>query len=572
MVAKKELHQAPALAGLLSYIEQSEYDDIDALKIDFRALPRFMVTTTSHDCLRRKCPYYGAACFVHGARRKAESADIVVTNHSLLFCDIAADGGLLPPIRHWVVDEAHGAETEARQAFSIKLEAEAILKLAARVSSDDASSNMFIRAERKLGTAPDGSTLLYALTGKARSCGKEFAQAASELCTHIRDLLYFDTSKQSKNYDIVELWINKEIRGSATFETLVSFGRVFEAAADKLIRACQDLVAYLEDLDSVAEIQRELSATVFTLKDMASAANTILVSAPNTYAYAATLSKKKDKTAECLHALLVDVGDKLNETLYANTHSVVFASATINVKNEFTSFAHEVGLNRSEMSEACTCELPSSYNFDENMTIYVPSDIPEPNDPQYLSALQDLMIGAHRAQGGAMLSLFTNRKDMERCFEVVQPAIKSDGLRLVCQKWGVSVKGLRDDFLRDESLSLFALKSFWEGFDAPGSTLRGVIIPKLPFAKPSDPLSCERAERDPHAWNRYVLPSAVIETKQAAGRLIRKATDSGVLILAARRLLTKGYGKTFLASMPSKTIRVCTMQEIFKELSERAQG
>ena len=148
----------------------------------------------------------------------------------------------------------------------------------------------------------------------------------------------------------------------------------------------------------------------------------------------------------------------------------------------------------------------------------------------------------------------------------MEPALKADNLRLVCQKYGVSVKGLRDDFLADEHLSLFALKTFWEGFDAPGATLKGVIIPKLPFGRPTDPLYCERASRDDRAWWRYVLPQAVIETKQAAGRLIRKSDDHGVLILADKRLVTKRYGKTFLKSLQSCTVRVCTMDEIVASL------
>ena len=214
--------------------------------------------------------------------------------------------------------------------------------------------------------------------------------------------------------------------------------------------------------------------------------------------------------------------------------------------------------------------LASSYNFDEHMTVYVVNDMPEPNEASYLDALQRLLVESHRAQRGSMLTLFTNRREMEACYEVVRDDLKGDDLRVVCQKWGVSVKGLRDDFLADEHLSLFALKSFWEGFDAPGSTLRGVIIPKLPFAKPSDPLSCERATRDDAAWRRYVLPAAVLETKQAAGRLIRKADDSGVLILADGRLLTKSYGKMFLRSMPSKTVKTLTCAEIVEELRQAA--
>jgi len=180
-----------------------------------------------------------------------------------------------------------------------------------------------------------------------------------------------------------------------------------------------------------------------------------------------------------------------------------------------------------------------------------------------------LLGRAHLALEGSTLTLFTNRKEMESCFEAAYPVLKQHDLRLVCQKWGVSVKGLRDDFLSDESLSLFALKSFWEGFDAPGDTLRSVIIPKLPFAKPTDPLSCERSTIDPSAWAHFVLPSAVIETKQAVGRLIRTAEDRGVVLLCDHRLVSRHYGKAFLKSLPSRDVRVLTSDQIIEELERR---
>ena len=262
----------------------------------------------------------------------------------------------------------------------------------------------------------------------------------------------------------------------------------------------------------------------------------------------------------------MDVGDKLNESFYTQTQSIVFASATLTVGDKFDSFENALGLNRTEFSRTRDIQLESSYDFDNNMIVYVVKDMPEPNDPGYANALNNLLVRAHLAQRGSMLTLFTNRREMERSFDEVMPVLKQDGLRLVCQKYGLSVKGLRDEFVADEHLSLFALKSFWEGFDAPGTTLKGVIIPKLPFGRPTDPLYCERAARDDRAWWRYVLPQAVLETKQAAGRLIRKADDRGVLILADKRLITKSYGKTFLGSLQSKTVRVCTVDEMVSSL------
>ena len=297
-------------------------------------------------------------------------------------------------------------------------------------------------------------------------------------------------------------------------------------------------------------------------RDLRNAAEVIYGDPSDRYVYQAVVSHKKDRFNDAVQALLLDVGEPMNERFYARTHSVVFASATLSVGESFEAFQQAVGLGAGEFSPVRSLQLDSSFDFDNRMLVYVVADMPEPNEPGYLDALNRLLVAVHRANRGSVLTLFTNRREMEKSYGEVAPALKGDDLRVVCQKWGVSVKGLRDDFLADKHLSLFALKSFWEGFDAPGETLRGVVIPKLPFARPTDPLYCERASRDDRAWWRYVLPQAVIETKQAAGRLIRKADDRGVLILADKRLVSKGYGKTFLNSLQSRTVRVATMDEI----------
>ena len=574
-VMGNQVSQAPALAGLLSYIEQTEFDDIDSLKIDFRAIPRYLITTKSGECLRRKCPFFGKLCYVHGARRRAETADVVVTNHSLLFCDVEADGGLLPPLRHWVIDEAHSAEVEARSAFAETVDSETIARIAGMVSDSAGSRNIFERAERSISKIEaEKLTLFFGLVSKARAAGNAFAKIASDYLLRVKDLLYFDPVKRSKRgqtYDQVDVWINDEVRHSEVFGNVSACVIELIEETDKLIKSASELVAYLEGIDEAAVAQREIASCVMDLRDIRNAAELIYEKPTESYAYQVSLHRKKDRYIDKAQALLLDVGDKLNETFYARTHSVVYASATLTVGNKFDSFNNAMGLNRSEFSVSHSLQLDSSYDFDNNMIVYVVSDMPEPNDPHYSEALNKLLLETHRAQNGSMLTLFTNRREMEKSFKEVAPLLKQDELRVVCQKYGLSVKGLKDEFLADEHLSLFALKSFWEGFDAPGATLKGVIIPKLPFGRPTDPLYCERASRDDRAWWKYVLPQAVIETKQAAGRLIRKADDHGVLILADKRLLTKSYGKTFLNSLQSKTVRICTMDEITSSLKAFSQ-
>lgn len=597
LVVNEEKTQASAIAGVLSFIEQTAFDDMDTLKVDFRVLPRGAISTTSHDCLRRKCPFFGQSCFVFGARKLAEDADVVVTNQSLFFCDVAAEGGLLPPIRYWVVDEAHGAEAEARSALSLEISLDALAKLTARVGVDAGSKNVFGRAERKVDVgsppalellpkeepapaeadaqgAPDAQpqtpgTLFYVLTSKAKAAGRAFGDAEGAFVTRVRDLLQFDPNKKS-SYDMTDIWINEQLRATSVFAEIAGCARDLMDTAEKLINACQELVGFLDDVEGAAVIQREIAAVALELKDLVQAADVVFAHPTDAYVCSASLTRRPDKGRgiknDVIRAMLYNVGSALDETLYANTRSVAFASATLTVNGSFQPFENALGLNASEGSRANALALPSSYDFDRNMAVYVVNDIDEPNSQRYLEQLKALLVDAHVANGGSMLTLFTNKKEMEACFADVSPRLKEQDLRLVCQRWGVSVKNLRDDFLKDETLSLFALKSFWEGFDAPGSTLKGVIIPKLPFSKPTDPLSCERAARDGAAWRHYVLPQAVLEVRQAAGRLIRSATDTGVLVLADARLVSKGYGKVFLRSLPSKNVKFVSTQELLDAL------
>ena len=563
---KQPLNQTPSLAALLSFIVQSDYDDIDALKIDYRAIPRKRITTSSAECLRRKCPFFGRSCFVHGAREQAQRCDVVVTNHSLLFWDTRFEGGLLPPIRYWVVDEAHGAEAEARRAFSLSTSSNEIMALVKRVTADSASVNVLTRVKRSAQAPEEGQALYDALIVKAETAAGAFSIAAEEFCLSAKDLLVFDQKSRSRGYEWFDLWLNSEIRTSETYQEVRECARSLYNTLEKLIKTTRDLVAYAEQMDDTSSAQRELALVALELKELYETLDIIFFHESDNNVYSVRLNRAKGVLDEVFTVQPLDIGKSLNEFLYPETRSVVYASATLSIDGQFDAFNRAVGFNEADESRAEVLKVESSFDFDTNMHIYVPTDIPEPQDPHYLEALESFLIKLHRAQKGSLLTLFTNRREMEQCFGKVQPALKEDDLRLVCQKWGVSVKGLKDDFLKDEHLSLFALKSFWEGFDAPGSTLKGVVIPKLPFGLPTDPLSCERQQRDDRAWAHYSLPSAVIEVKQAVGRLIRTATDKGIVVLADRRLITKYYGKKFLNSLPSKNISYLTCDEIIEDV------
>ena len=556
---------APGVAALISFIAQTDFDDADNLHFDPRLISRYEYTCGSSECLRRKCPYFGAGCLGHGARRAAENADIVVTNHALLFADVEADGSLLPPIRYWVVDEAHGAEEEAREAFAVEFRSEDLLRLAERCGSEDGTKNLFRRLARRERRA-EGSA------DKVIAAGKAFRDAVAEYVRTVKTLKKFVQSRQGSRGTYAEaVWLSADIRNEVTFRAVAASGKRCLALAAPVVAAATDCLMMLDEMDAPIDLENEVGVFIFDMKDLIMAGDVIFGETDPRYVYSAHIFQKNDKLAERLCAQIIDIGGHLNETFYRRTHAVVFTSATLTVGGSFEAFTRAMGLNTSECSEARFLQLASGFDFDSNMVIYVPTDIPEYNANQrgYLEKLQDLLIGVHRATRGGMLTLFANRADMDACYDVVQPILDEDGLIVERQRQGASVKALRDAFVNNRDTSLFALKSFWAGFDAPGDTLRGVIIPKLPFLPPTDPLSRIREERDPNAWNHYVLSAAVIETRQAVGRLIRKADDRGIVILADSRILSKYYGRIVLKSMPTQTICRLTCEDIARDIRRR---
>lgn len=539
-----------AIAVIYAYACQSPAGDLDGLGIRWRSVRKADLTTSSRECARRLCPFYPDKCMVHGSRRRAARADVVVTNHSLLFRNVAADGKILPPIRHWVVDEAHSIEGEARRQWAVTVSADESRSIFERLGG--ARTGSLGRITRDLA-ASDAATLFMGLTAKATSSTQRASLAMADLFDAVRDLAR--SARSDSGYDTANMWIGREVRESAAWGV---FAEVANTAIDALDEASKNLASLVE---TVAEEKPELVADVADgqrrLKELNDGLKLVVEGTNDRYVYSCQVNRRIKAGGESLSAERLDIGEALAENWLPEMHTAIFASATMTVSGSFDHFTHAVGLDRLGRESFQTLHLDSSYDFERNMAVVVAGDIPDPrNRAAYLDALENLLVDVHMAMGGSTLTLFTNRRDMEELFDRVSPRLSKGGLALDCQKKNTSAKILRDRFLSDETSSLFALKAFWDGFDAAGDTLRCVVIPKLPFSSPTDPLSCERGVREDRAWARYSLPEAVLEVKQAAGRLIRTSTDAGVLVLADSRLVTKGYGKKFLSSLPAAYQRI----------------
>ena len=537
-----------AIAVTYSFACQSPDGDLDALGIRWRYVPRQMLTTTPGECLRGRCPYFPGECLLHGARRRAARADVVVTNHSLLLRDVEAEGRILPPVRHWVVDEAHGFEAEARRQWAVE------------VSGEEARSAFELLGGMRTGVihsvmaqamALEGSTLIVGLLTKAATCASRAATNVADLFLAVHELS--SIARGDGGYDSVTLWIDDAVRSSSEWAAVAEAGSLAADALDETVRVLADATSALAP--DAPQLAADLGESARFVGELLSGVRLICDGTDERYVYSAQLSRSRRRIAtERLVAEKIDVGADLAERWLPEMKSVVFTSATMAVGDDFSHFESAVGLSSLPSEAYRDVRLDSSFDYDSHMSVVVASDLPMPSDRAYLGRLEDLLFDVHVAMGGSVLTLFTNRREMERIYEGLRPRLAAVGLDVACQERGSSPRRLRSRFMAEKTLSLLALRSFWEGFDATGDTLRCVVIPKLPFASPNDPLVRERDRREDRAWWRYSLPEAVISVKQAAGRLIRSATDTGVLVLADSRVVTKGYGRLFVGSLPSGNV------------------
>jgi ATP-dependent DNA helicase DinG len=366
--------------------------------------------------------------------------------------------------------------------------------------------------------------------------------------------------------------ITERERAEGPWSRAAAVGWSLVKRLDRLLAEGAAVVTALEAAaEDASDLKADLVGQLTALADAREALALILEGDDERYVHVVRSERRGESVEVAAESLLYDVGEALAELFYPEVMSVIYTSATIAAGDDFSHFEHAVGLDRLPEGSYSTLRLASSYDFDRQMTVYVPTGIAPPGSARYLEDLERVLFDVHVAMGGSVLTLFTNTKDMHTLYGTLAERLRGEGLRLIVQSRGTSAKRVADEFIADEQLSLFATKSFWEGFDAKGDTLRCVVVVRLPFAQPSDPLMEARKERERSVWwDRYYLPEAIIELKQAAGRLIRSSTDTGCLVLADSRLSTDvPYARRFLAALPVSDVERVPAERLRETIAAR---
>jgi DNA polymerase-3 subunit epsilon/ATP-dependent DNA helicase DinG len=344
-------------------------------------------------------------------------------------------------------------------------------------------------------------------------------------------------------------WDAVEISWGAASETLA----LFIAILVEIQKGTAEL--YSDGVESLEDVISNLGNLYRRFIESESMVGSMIFNPAADYVYWVEVNPNNNRMA--LNAAPIRIGTLVEKYLWHEKRCVILTSATLTTHGEF-------GYVRNTLSadEADELALGSPFDYEGSALLYIANDIAEPNAPDYQHQLNRTLIQLCKASGGRALVLFTSYAQLKRTSKSIGGPLAQCDITVYEQGEGASPNALLESFKSSERAVLLGTRSFWEGVDIPGEALSVLVIVKLPFAVPSDPLVAARSEIFEDPFNEYHLPEAILRFRQGFGRLIRTQSDRGVVAILDRRVLTKAYGKMFIESLPQCTLRVGSLAEL----------
>ena len=511
------------------------------------------VCSDSELCMGKACPEQGR-CFVLALRREAAAAGIIVVNHHLLFADLAARragagyeaAAVLPPYSKVVIDEAHTIEKAATSFFSGEFSRIGILHYAGRLYRRRRAVNggLLVRICSMFPEGDDSLQALVKLLDGIRKAAGDLDQSGLELCGQ-EGVFRFSPAKGGGHE-------------SALFPLLLALRKKLLAFTSRAREIIELLPKSDEPSVTGASSLWELNAVLRRFDDIAGicSAFTEYRERPGEVMWIERRGSGRGRSADVWPVFTqspVDLAESLKESLFLPNKTIVCVSATLAVSGNFNYWAVRCGAALAADRPFFTGCYPSPFPYSSAVLLAAPDDAPLPDEPGYQAFVDRAVGGLASAAGGSALVLFTSYQSLQSAWLAAQPELTALGIR--CLKQGDDDRSrLLQTFLNDTQSVLFATDSFWEGVDAPGDTLRLVILCRLPFRTPSDPVfeaRCEAVEKNGGSpFMDLSLPEAVMKFKQGFGRLMRRSSDRGVVAVLDGRILKKRYGVYFIQSLP----------------------
>jgi ATP-dependent DNA helicase DinG len=567
--------QQNSLAALLQWLESTEDGSLQDLP--FTPSPDLWdeVVSDSDVCLRAKCPHF-EQCFYQKARRDAAAADIVVANHSLLFSDIAvrrSQGNytapaVLPPYKRLILDEAHNIEEAATDHLGANVTRRGLLRIFNRL--DKRGKGLLSAFEVRLLTGKDDIlqqnalaqiTKLRPAIERAREHTAELFQFVEELTAALDD----GVMRLTDEFAASPQWTHgMDVAYENLLTTVAALGRGIEQLRDTVM-------VDRDWADNLTEQLVELHGAAGRLHSAADALRLVFTGQGAETPLVRWLERRGGREVNfAARAAPVEIADSLREALFDRIDTVVLTSATLATRDGFSFVRGRLGINSGLRVREAVYSSPFAY--DQQTMIVIPTDLPpqrNEDQPEMNRVTAEIVTDFAEITDGGIFVLFTSY----RALKTVATNLRKAGIE---RRWPLYVQGehsrarLLDSFVASGRGILLGVSSFWEGVDVPGDPLRGIIIHKLPFKVPTEPLTAARVEavdrNGGSSFMDYILPHAALRLKQGFGRLIRASTDRGAVVLLDRRVLEKGYGRYFLDTLPDAPARTGTWIELSEQL------
>ncbi|HVN53824.1 MAG TPA: helicase C-terminal domain-containing protein [Anaerolineaceae bacterium] len=510
-------------------------------------------------CIKRT----GGACPFHRARQAAQSAHIVVVNHALLLADAASGNRVLPDFDYLIIDEAHHLENAITSALSFKLSGSDLERILRELGSPSAGVLGRYLTHSKDLLQPSDFAAVNLLVQRATDQAFRLETLTKRLFTAIEQFL--EDAREGRPQGLYA----QQVRIQPATRTLPGWGEI-EMTWDSAQAALKTLLSHLSDLyqatgqlgenipEDLEDLQNTLGNLYRRLGEVLTNVTALVCKPEADRVY--WIESQPNGNRLNLQVAPLTIGPLMRQFLWNEKSSVILTSATLTASGEF-----DYVRSRLDAQEAEELILGSPFDFESAAMLYLVNDIPEPNDLNgYQRAVEACLIRLAKATGGRMMVLFTSYAQLKRTSGIISPLLAEAGINVYEQGEGASANTLLENFREAEKAVLLGTRAFWEGVDIPGEALSVLVIVKLPFDVPTEPIVAARAETFDDPFNEYNLPEAILRFRQGFGRLIRTQSDRGVVAILDKRVLTKRYGKAFIDSLPTCTVKVGSLMDLPK--------
>jgi DNA polymerase-3 subunit epsilon/ATP-dependent DNA helicase DinG len=501
------------------------------------------------------CPFYRA-------RQVAQNAHLLVVNHALLLSDVATGNRVLPEYNYLIIDEGHHMETATTDALSFRATQGDIFRLLRGLGGPTSGILGYLLTLLEDLVKPAQFAGFHQVSHRAadllfrlENCFREFFNVIEDFLAEQREgrpvSAYGQQERILEATRTLPVWTNVEVAWDEAHETI---GLLLNLLSDlyksggEIAQEIQD-DEFAEALNSLGDAYRHLAETDNNLN--------ILVATPNNqHVYWIEIQPGKNQMS--LNMAPLHIGSLMEQYIWHEKATVILTSATLATQDGFDYLR-----NRLSADEAEDLQLGSPFDYETAAQLYLVNDIPEPSDINgHQRAVEQVLIHLSKAAGGRLLALFTSYAQLRRTSTAITPALAEAGIIVYEQGEGASPSTLLENFREADKAVLLGTRSFWEGVDIPGAALSVLVLVKLPFEVPTDPIIAARSETYDDPFNEYSLPEAILRFRQGFGRLIRTQSDRGVVAILDRRILTKRYGRAFLESLPPCNIQVGSMRDL----------